>query len=486
VRLIILILLCLAARMCAYDIAPTVQADTLKNGLRVLIVPDTNVAVIACRLYYFVGSMYEGPGTTGLSHMYEHMLFKGTKILGTTNYQKEKPIIGRIDSLEAVLVGMRNRLVPAQDSTQAFIRKQIDEQLEKERQFIKKDEIWELYQNNGGANLNAWTSDDMTAYYVTLPKNKIELFYWIESDRMRDPILREFDSERDVVAEERRMRYENQPLGSYWERLSALFYIAHPYRNPTIGWMSDIQSFTRKKLEAHVKRYYTPDNAVLVLAGNIDSASAMKNIRRYFDPIPRAAQPKEEVVTREPDAIGETRFILYDNAEPRIDILYHTPGFPSQDLYALDVVQGILSGRSGRLYQKLVEKERLCTDAGAENSIRLHNGEFEVFAELKDNTDPRKVETLLDEEISQLAAEPPSAREMVRIINDIRMSFVGGLRSLEGMANELAYFQRLGDWRHMLEYPEKIAKIKREDIPAVVKKYLVTDKRTIGTLIKKK
>ena len=171
----------------ANDFQLPVTYDTLKNGLKIIIVPDTNVPVVSCRLYYFMGSMYEGPGTTGLSHMYEHMMFKGTKHLGTSDYRKEVPIMKKIDSLEADISELRQKKEdPFTDSMSVVLHDQVMALLDRQRTLIKKDEIWELYQNNGGTQLNAWTADDMTAYIVTLPRNKVELFYWIESDRMRD------------------------------------------------------------------------------------------------------------------------------------------------------------------------------------------------------------------------------------------------------------------------------------------------------------
>ncbi|MBN2036987.1 MAG: insulinase family protein, partial [Chitinispirillaceae bacterium] len=192
--------LCMLAACPAFaaDINVPVSYDTLRNGLRIIVVPDTNVAVVSCRLYYFVGSMYESTGSTGLSHMYEHMMFKGTRTLGTNNLKKELPIMTAIDSLDRLLY-LHEQAGHAGDSVAARYRSAIGALLEKQRRHIKKDEIWELYQNNGGTHLNAWTADDMTAYIVTLPKNKVELFYWIESDRMANPVLREFTSERDVV-----------------------------------------------------------------------------------------------------------------------------------------------------------------------------------------------------------------------------------------------------------------------------------------------
>ncbi|HOH36343.1 MAG TPA: insulinase family protein, partial [Spirochaetota bacterium] len=196
----------------AEKISLPVESFTLSNGLKVVIVKNNEVAVVSCRLYYFVGSMYEGPGTSGLSHMYEHMMFKGTKILGTNDYNKELPYIRKMDIIAENIQKLKDSGASDDDARIVKMKKEIYSLLAEQRKYIKKDEIWETYQKNGGSKLNAWTSDYLTAYLVTLPKNKVELFYWIESDRMQNPVLREFYSERDVVAEERRMRYENQPV----------------------------------------------------------------------------------------------------------------------------------------------------------------------------------------------------------------------------------------------------------------------------------
>ncbi|MGA3051752.1 MAG: pitrilysin family protein [Chitinispirillaceae bacterium] len=466
----------------AADINLPVSYSTLDNGLRLIMVPDTNVAVVSCRIYYFVGSMYESSGYTGLSHMFEHMMFKGTKRLGTTDYEKEIPYMETIDSLDRLAYN-REQAVGRQDSLSKLYRQQITATLDKQRKYIKKDEIWELYQNNGGTGLNAWTADNMTAYIVTLPKNKVDLFYWIESDRMSDPVLREFPSERDVVMEERRMRIDNKPDGRYWERLNALFDIASPYRIPTIGWPSDIRGYTRQKLEQYVRRFYTPDNAVMILVGNIDTVTARKNVERYFGSIPRAQQPKEEPITREPAPIGETRYTVYDDAAPHIDMLFHTPGYPNPDLYRLDVIEGILSGRSGRLYRRLVDIEGLCISIDVSNELRLFDGCFQISADLKTGTDPAKVERIIREELARIASVPPTDAEMQRVRNDIRMSFVSDLKSLEGLSDRLAFFERLGSWRDMLTYPDSIAEVKPREIPPVAKKYLDPAFMTIGLLL---
>lgn len=485
IKHIVLILLTVITCLYSFELKIPVHYDTLGNGLRVIIVPDTNVAVVSCRLYYFMGSIYEGPGTSGLSHMYEHMLFKGTRIMGTTDYEMEKKYIASIDSLDNLISKLRKQGIPETDSQFASYRDQIFSILEKQRKYIKKDEIWETYLKHGGTQLNAWTGDDMTAYIVTLPQNKVELFFWIESDRMLNPVLREFYSERDVVTEERRMRYENRPKNRYWEKLNAHFYLAHPYRLPTIGWMSDIRAYSRSKLRDHVNLYYTPDNALIVLVGNVKAKKMMKLTKKYFGKIPRAQVPKEEIVTREPSPIGETRFTVYDDAQPRIDIMYHTPGYPHDDLYNLDVIQEILSGRSGRLYKRLVDEEKSCTNAGAGSAVRLHNGYFHIWATLKENADPETVEKAILDEIDKLQKQQPSEREMERIKNSIWMYFITRLKSLEVVSDQLAYFERLRTWKDLLEYPKRIEAVTRESIPEIAESYFPPKLKTVGLLLQK-
>jgi len=469
-----------------YSISIPVHYDTLKNGLRIIIVPDTTVAIVSCRLYYFVGSIYEGPGTTGLSHMYEHMMFKGTKRMGTVSYEKELPFMNTIDSLDALLRSLRQKGYQDTDSIVKKYKTDIAANLEKERKYIKKDEIWETYMNNGGTSLNAWTGDEITAYTVTLPENKLELFCWIEADRMQNPVLREFYSERDVVKEERKMRYENRPVNKYWEILNAHFYISHPYRQPTIGWMSDIESFSRAKLFDHINHFYTPDNALIVLVGNVKIDKSMELIKRYFEPISRSRFPKTEIVTREPAPAGETRLTMHDNAEPRIDILYHIPGYPDNDLFALDVLGGILSGRTGRLYKRLVTEEKICTNAGAVCEMKLHNGVFHAWATPVTDADPIKIESIILEEISKIAKGKPSLKEMERIKNSIQMDFVSSLKSQEVLSDQLAWFERLGSWKDCIEYPEKIANVTPEAVSNVTKKYLNPEYKTVGRLLAKK
>ncbi len=478
----LLLLLTILGSLSAFELP--VEHITLDNGLEILLVPDTNVAVVSCRLYYKMGSYYEGPGTSGLSHMYEHMMFKGTKRLSTTNYEAEIPYMEKIDSIDAEIVALKIEGHIETDSVIEAKRKDIFALLDEQRQYIIKDEIWSLYAKNGGTGLNAWTSDDITAYIVTLPANKVELFFNIEADRMQNLVLREFYSERDVVTEERRMRYDNRPIGRYYERLMSLFYVASPYRIPTIGWHSDIRNYTREKMRSHIDKYYRPDNAMLILTGNIKSEEIKKMAESYFGGLKNPSEPIAPIVTREPEPIGETRFTHISDGEPRIDMIFHTPGYPDSALYALDVLENIFSGTTGRLYKRLVEEEQICISAGAGNSWNLSDGAFHIWAKMKADTDPKRVEAIILEEIAKASAEEPTEAELLRIKNRLRYSFLTGLESLEGISDQLAFFMKLGNWKKMFTYADDIANV--TSTTWAVEKYLDPEYRTVGILINEK
>jgi predicted Zn-dependent peptidase len=458
----------------------SVHDTTFSNGLRLLVVPDSSSPVVSCRLYYFMGSFYETAGTTGLSHLYEHMMFKGTKRLGTNDYSAELPIMAKIDSIDAEIIELKELGELEKDSLISAKRDSIFALLDSQREFIVKDEIWALYQKNGGTGLNAWTSTDMTAYIVTLPSNKVELFANIEADRMENSVLREFYSERDVVTEEWRMRYESKPENLYYQRLMAQFYTASPYRNPTIGWFSDIRNYSRKKLTDHIHKYYRPDNALIVLAGNVTAEYADSIVSFYFSEIVNSDFKNDPIVTREPDPIGVSRLNVESAGTPRVDILFHTPAYPSKELFALDVVESMLNGRSGILQKRLVDDLKMCNSAGAGSSWKLADGSFHIWASLKEGSDPVKVEQIIIEELKKLATKEPTEDELSRVKNGINYYFTKQLTDGEKLSDQLAFFEKLGSWRDMLEYEKNIGAVTKTS--DVVKKYLNPKFRTVGVL----
>jgi len=264
--------------------------------------------------------------------------------------------------------------------------------------------------------------------------------------------------------------------------LETVFHSAHPYQNPIIGWASDIENFTVAALERHIAQFYRPDNALIVLAGNITPQAASRLINKYFAHIAVPAEPLTPVHTREPAPIGEKRFVLRENnAEPRIDIMFHTPGFPDSALFALEIIQNMLSGNSGILFRRLVEKENLATRVSAANSWRHHNGRFSISVVLRSGADYNRAEEIILEEIEKLTRQDPNPDELLRVQNTILRSHLEKFRDMERFSDELAFFQRFGDWRMLFEYPQRIAQI--TSTKDVVRRYLNPNYRVVGRIV---
>lgn len=451
----------------------------LDNGLKVMLFPDKQAPTVACRLFFVTGSVHENMENNGIAHLLEHMLFKGTKKVGVVDAAKDADYVKRIDDLMAQV-----RVLGPADSVKLHALKQrYDTLIAEERKGLIKYELWEAYEKAGGTGLNAFTSDLMTAYFVTLPKNKVDLFLWLESDRIQNAVLREFYSERDVVMEERRMRVDDSPTGRYWESLMAVFYEGHPFRLPTIGYPSNIRNLTREMADEHYRKYYKPNNAILVLAGDIDTVAALAGIKKYFAGIPRGSDFPPVVVEELPQ-VGEKRMVVHKaDAKPRMDILFHTPGFPSQDLYALDVVEGVLSGKSGRLYRKLVKDLKIALSAGGGNGLDKYTSNFSVSVDLDGKPQLDKVEKAVWEVLEDLGRKPISDRELARARNQVAARTLRQLQDMDELATELAFWEMRGGWDYINRFPEEVQKVTAQQVQDVCKKYFLVKNSTTGVIL---
>lgn len=460
------------------DIA--VRDTTLPNGLRVLVHENHGVPTVACFLFYATGSVHEHPGGTGVAHMLEHMLFKGTKKVGTTDSTADARFLPRLDSLDELRRAGREK---GDTQTVRKLGGEMDRLSEQYRKTFVGEEQWQVFRSVGGTNLNAYTTDLGTAYHVTLPSNRIESFFWIESDRMVNAVMRDFHAERDVVREERRMRYEDRPEARYAETMEAIFWGAHPYGIPTIGWPADIENFTRQQIEEHYRTYYAPRNAILVLAGDIAPDSAFALASRYFGPINKgAAFP--EVRSRDPEPVGQKRFVsIRDNARPSIDILFPTPAIQDPDLPALEIVEGVLSGAAGRLEPLLVDSLRLATGAGGGNNARPYASLFEVSATPAPGADPERIEALLWDAVARLRDSLVTPRELERVRNRVIATRVAGLRDMEDVAQALGGMEIRGDWRMVSTFPEAVAKVTAEQVRDVARRWLKPERATVGWIL---
>ena len=464
-----------------------VKEHVLQNGLKLLILEKHDVPVVSLRIIYKVGSVNEHTGITGVSHLFEHMMFKGTKIFGTKNYEKEKPLLEREDDLIEKLIPLRKN--KDKKGVKEEIEK-IQNELIAVRDELKRlsisGEIWSIYPQYGAIGLNASTSKDTTTYYCNLPANKLELWAFIEADRMKNRVLREFYSERDVVMEERRLRNENSPSGLMWEQLAATAFTAHPYKWPIIGWMSDIENVTRKETSEYFKKYYGPNNAVIIIVGDVNTENTIKLIEKYFGDI--ASQPDPpKVKTIEPKQKGEKRVYVEYDANPQLAVAYHIPAIGHPDQYVLDVIESLITrGRTSRLYKGLIDEKRIAVSANAYSGPSKYPGVFLIFLKPRHPHTVNDIENVLYEEIERLKSEPVSDWELQKIKNQIEADFIRSMQSISGLASRIAHYESIYNWKYINSYVEKTLAVSKDDIIRVAKKYFTRKNRTVAILEKKK
>jgi len=412
--------------------ASEVRESVLTNGLKVLLVEVPKAPVVTVQVWYKVGSRNEVMGRAGLSHMLEHMMFKGT-----AKYPK----------------GTFSRTV----------------------------------RKNGG-NDNAFTSQDFTAYFESLAGDRVELTLELEADRMQGLILdeKEFQLEREVVKEERRLRSEDDPQSFLVESLFAQAFLIHPYHWPIIGWFPDLNAMTLEDLQRHYDLYYSPNNATLVIVGDIKAESLLPTIKRLFEPIPKGPSPPPQSIV-EPEQRGERRIVVKKEAQvPFVMAGYRVPNYTSEDSYALMILESILShGKSSRLYRSLVYEQKTALAVGAEYSLLQADPDlFYCFALVKPGQKVQEVEQALYREIEQIQAAPPTEQELQRAKNQVEASYVFGQDSIFRQAMLLGQAESVGaGWRHVEQFLTRIRSITAEDIQQVARRYFVEDARTVGILI---
>jgi len=365
------------------------------------------------------------------------------------------------------------------------LEKQFDALVQKQRETIVKDHLDQIYTRNGGENLNAFTNEDQTAYFIRIPSNRLELWAWLESDRLLNPVFREFYSERDVVFEERRLRTESTPLGKYDEAFNALFWEAHPYLWPVVGWASDIPMYTLAQAKDYFATYYAPNNITGALVGDFKIAEVKPLLERYFGRIPRGKVEPPPVVTLEPQSLGEQRYGAQAETSPTVRIWWKAVPFVHKDASALDLLSDILSGRTGRLYKGLVLGKQVANEAQASIDIRKYAGIFELESVVKDGKDPSEVERGIDEEITKLQKDPVPAEELQKVKNQFKANAYRRLSSPFFIAVQLMVYDALGDWRYINNAAEKADAVTAADLQRVAQTYLTKENRTVGVFLRK-
>ncbi len=404
---------------------------TLSNGLKVILLENHKAPLVTLHIWYRAGSRNEEWGKTGLSHMLEHMMFKGTKKYGPEDYSR-------------------------------------------------------IIQENGGET-NAFTSRDYTGYYATLRSDRVQVVMDLEADRMQNLNLREedFATERMVVMEERRMRTEDDPQSFLMEQLEATAFQVQPYHWPIIGWMEDLMRISLEDLKKYYHTYYNPKNAFLVAVGDFKKGEMLAGIERTFGGVPQGISPQQEK-PKDPPQAGERRISVRKEAQlPFLVMGYRIPNLRDPDAYVLEVINTILSGgKSSRLYQKLVLEKQLALETDSENALLSKDPAlFYVYATPLPGKQVGEVEKALEEEIERLQREPLEKRELEKVKNQLESSFIYSQDSLFLQALILARYEIAQSWKVIDQYLPLIQRVTPEDIQRVARQYLIPDYRTVGTLI---
>lgn len=481
--LLVVISLLLTGAAAAETLADKVQEHRLDNGLTLLMVERHTSPTVAAYITFRVGGVDETSDRRGVAHLLEHMLFKGTKTLGTVDYEQEKPLLQKIEQIGREID--RLKIEPQADAERLeVLRQQLTGLQDEHRQLVVKDEFSRIYAENGGVGYNAFTSKDQTTYLISLPANKLELWAAIESDRLQNAVLREFYTEREVIREERRRSYESSPGGLLYETLLSTAYRVHPYRNPVIGWDSDIDNLSLAETREFLHSYYAPVNMVITLVGDIDSEKTLELVKGYFGSI-APGTPIPAVFDREPQQRGERRAQIEFDAEPQFAIAYHKPTMPHRDDYAFDLLMQILGeGRTSRLYRKLVVEEQLAAGIGIYGAPgSRYDNLMVISASPRHPHTVEEVEAAIYAEVERFKEEPVTADELETARNRILTDILRMLNGNTGLARMLSNYQALnGDWRYLVNYEEELSKVSLDDLNDIARRYLNADNRTVVVL----
>ena len=486
--LVVLILVAACATgVRAATLEEKVVEHTMKNGMKLLMVERHTSPTISAWIRFKVGSVDERSDERGIAHMLEHMLFKGTTTLGTTDYAAEKPILDNIENVALALTAEKAKREKGDPDKIASLEKQLAVLEADASKYVIKDEFFELYSKNGGTGYNAFTSRDGTTYLINLPANKLELWAAIESDRLQNAVLREFYTERAVVMEERRRSYDADPENKLWETFVASSFLAHPYGQPTIGWKTDIENLTRTKAERFFHSYYAPNNAIVAIVGDIDAKDTIALVERYFGAI-KPGKELPPVTAEEPAQAGERRIELVAEAEPTMVLGFHKPAIGTPDDYVFDVISMILgNGRTSRLYKKLVIEKQIAADIGTFDAPgSRYPNLFVINANPRAPHTVKEVEEAILAELELLKTTPVAERDLQRILNKIEFEEARRMGTNGGLARNLTEYEATtGNWRYMAEHRGKIARVTTADILRVANTYFTRENRTVGFITKK-
>ena len=475
----------LAANDLLAEFEEKVTVHRLDNGWTFLIMERPVAPVFSFATVVNVGGAQEVPGITGLAHMFEHMAFKGTPNLGTTDYEAEAKALEAVEAAyQEYSLAARN---PQSDPAEVERLEGVFEEAQtKAGEYVVANEFGDLVERNGGVGLNAFTNSDITAYAYSFPANRTELFAYLESERFLHPVFREFYKERDVVQEERRMRTESQPIGRMIEQALSTAFLAHPYKQPVVGYMSDLQTFTATDALEFYEKHYVPANMVTAIVGYVDTEELLPLLEKYFGRMPARPAP-EPLRTIEPPQIAEKVVTMVDPSQPVLAEMYHRPSALHPDHAVYNAIDDILSnGRTSRLYRSLVRDEKMAAFTGSFSPFPgdKYASLWLAFAMPAKDRSNEEVQAAIHAELERLKTEPVTDAEMERFRTRAKADLLRQLGNNFGMALQLAISQTIqGDWRELFRAIEDIEKVTKEDIQRVARETFVPSNRTVAMIV---
>src|SRR5437773_7084108 len=474
--------------MCAQDLASFEKRITVKkleNGLTAIICERPEAPVFSFFTHVDAGSVQDPMGKTGLAHMFEHMAFKGTDKIGSKDYAQEKLGLEKVEQAYAAYLRERDKPIARDEQKLKQLEKAWQDAIADAQKYVKPNEFSQILDSNGVEGMNASTNEDETSYYYSLPSNRLELWAYMESERFLHPVMREFYKERNVVIEERRMRTDSNPIGRLLEQFVTAAYSAHPYHRPTIGWISDLNSFSATDAQSFFHQYYIPSNMVVTVVGDVKASEAMPIIEKYFGSIPSQERPDERTTT-EPPQNSERRVLLQEMSQPIYLEGYHRPDYRSKDDAVYDAISDLLSsGRTSRLYRALVRDKKIASDSAGFTGMpgNKYPHLFAFYAIPLPGHKPEEMAEAIHVEIERMKNEDISDDELKMIKTRSKANLIRSLDSNPGLALQLAIYQsRYDDWRELFYTVDRIDKVTKADIRRIAGQTFTATNRTIGII----
>jgi len=461
-----------------------VHIKVLPNGLTILLLNRPEAPVFSFYTMVDAGDAQDPKGKTGLAHMMEHMAFKGTNNIGTTNITAEKAALAKVETAYAAYDRENNR-VNRDDKKVAELKAEWEKAREEADQYVIKNEFGEIIERNGGVGLNASTGLDSTRYYYSLPANRVELWAYLESERFLHPVMREFYKERDVVMEERRMRTDSSPTGRLIEQFLSVAYDGSPYHRPGIGYMSDLNHFSATDAANFFSTYYVPSNMVVAVVGDLDFEKTFAIVEKYFGRIPSGPKP-EEYVTEQTKQSSQRTVLLHDPSQPFYIEGYLRPSYRDKDDVVYSVISSVMSeGRTSRLYRTLVRDRKIAMTAAGFSGFpgNKYSNLYAFYAVPSQGHSAAQVGNAINEAVGKLKSDGVSPDELKMVKTRAKANLIRGLANNQGLAMKLAENQlKYGDWRELFRRIDKIDAVTNDDVKRVANQIFVDSNRTIGIL----